>query len=78
MLTRISCQPCKLSSLWTDDPKGFLQTVCPRYRSCKARLLIDCAIDRVGPAKARPRLRAVPAALEPTVATADHSELKLV
>jgi hypothetical protein len=38
MLYRISCQNCRLSSLWTDEPEAFLASVCPRYRHCQARL----------------------------------------
>lgn len=39
MLWRVSCKSCNISSLWTDDPKGFLETVCLRYRHCEANLI---------------------------------------
>jgi hypothetical protein len=38
MLYRVSCQNCRLSSLWTDEPEAFLASVCPRYRHRQARL----------------------------------------
>lgn len=38
MLRRVSCQLCHISCLWTDDPKGFLESVCLRYRHCQAKL----------------------------------------
>ena len=39
MLCRVSCKLCHISCLWTDDPKGFLESVCLRYRHCQAKLL---------------------------------------
>ncbi len=39
MLCRVSCEACHISSLWTDDPKAFLQSVCLRYRHCQAKLM---------------------------------------
>jgi hypothetical protein len=30
-----------LRHLWTDDPEGFLDTVCPGRRHCEARLDVD-------------------------------------
>lgn len=38
MLCRVSCKACRLSSIWTDDPSSFLQTVCQRYRHCEAQI----------------------------------------
>jgi hypothetical protein len=39
MLCRVSCQSCHISCLWTDDPQGFLESVCLRYRHCQAKLI---------------------------------------
>ncbi len=39
MLCRVSCKACHISCLWTDDPKGFLESVCLRYRHCQAKLI---------------------------------------
>ncbi len=60
MLARISCQACHLSSLWTDDPKGFLQDVCPHYRSCAATLSVECLPERKPARAAKHPSRLVP------------------
>lgn len=39
MLRRIACARCRLGSLWTDEPAGFLATVCCRPGRCEAVLL---------------------------------------
>jgi len=39
MLCRVSCKLCHISCLWTDDPKGFLDSVCLRYRHCQAKVV---------------------------------------
>jgi hypothetical protein len=39
MLLRIACARCRLSSLWTDEPRCFLATVCRDPRRCEATLL---------------------------------------
>ena len=39
MLCRVSCKACHISCLWTDDPRGFLESVCLRYRHCQAKLI---------------------------------------
>ena len=39
MLCRVSCEACHISCLWTDDPQGFLESVCLRYRHCQAKLI---------------------------------------
>jgi len=39
MLCRVSCKACHISCLWTDDPKGFIDSVCLRYRHCEAQLI---------------------------------------
>jgi hypothetical protein len=41
MLYRVSCKACHLSSIWTDDPRSFLSTVCLRYRHCEAKLAAE-------------------------------------
>ena len=38
MLLRISCVPCRLGSLWTDEPEAFLATICRRPMRCQATL----------------------------------------
>ena len=39
MLLRIACVRCHLASLWTDEPRSFLATVCCDPRRCEAKLL---------------------------------------
>jgi hypothetical protein len=41
MLVRISCSRCHLASLWTDEPRWFLSSVCLHSRECRARLLAE-------------------------------------
>jgi hypothetical protein len=38
MLLRIACTRCRLASLWTDEPRCFLATVCRAPRHCEATL----------------------------------------
>jgi hypothetical protein len=38
MLFKVSCVPCRLSTLWTDDPEGFLGDTCNHPRRCEALL----------------------------------------
>jgi hypothetical protein len=38
MLFRVFCVPCRLSTLWTDDPVGFLRDTCNHPRRCEALL----------------------------------------
>jgi hypothetical protein len=38
MLFKVTCAPCRLSTRWTDDPKGFLRDVCNHPRRCEALL----------------------------------------
>ncbi len=56
MLFRVSCKTCHLSSIWTDDPQFFLQSVCLKYRHCAAKLVEE------GPARVPRRKSALPAA----------------
>ena len=39
MLVRVACSRCQLASLWTDEPRCFLATVCRDPRRCEATLL---------------------------------------
>jgi len=39
MLKRVACIRCNLTSLWTDEPRCFLATVCRDSRRCEATLL---------------------------------------
>ncbi|MGH7860461.1 MAG: hypothetical protein ACREQY_24285 [Candidatus Binatia bacterium] len=41
MLVRISCERCRLASLWTDDPRWFLETVCNGGSRCEATLVVE-------------------------------------
>ncbi len=41
MLFKVSCVPCRLSTLWTDDPEGFLSDTCNHPRRCEALLSDD-------------------------------------
>jgi hypothetical protein len=36
MLIRVACIRCQLASLWTDEPRCFLATVCRDPRRCEA------------------------------------------
>jgi hypothetical protein len=36
MLFKVTCAPCRLSTLWTDDPVGFLRDTCNHPRRCDA------------------------------------------
>jgi hypothetical protein len=38
MLCRVSCELCGLSC-WTDDPGGFITSLCERPRRCRARVV---------------------------------------
>ena len=38
MLVRVACIRCQLASLWTDEPRCFLATVCRDPRRCEATL----------------------------------------
>jgi hypothetical protein len=38
MLFKVSCVPCRLSTLWTDDPVAFLKDICNHSRRCQALL----------------------------------------
>ena len=38
MLVRVACIRCNLTSLWTDEPRCFLATVCRDSRRCEATL----------------------------------------
>jgi hypothetical protein len=55
MLCRVSCEACNLSSLWTDDPRAFLETVCSRYRRCQAKLAYEEFSAHAGPRTTRVR-----------------------
>ena len=41
MLFKVTCAPCRLSTLWTDDPVGFLSDTCNHPRRCEALLSDD-------------------------------------
>jgi hypothetical protein len=41
MLVRVSCNRCCLSSLWTDDPRWFLESVCNGGERCEATLVVE-------------------------------------
>jgi hypothetical protein len=49
MLVRVACIRCQLESLWTDEPRCFLATVCRDPRRCQATLL-----DEAFPSAAEP------------------------
>ena len=38
MLFKVTCAPCRLSTLWTDDQVGFLRDTCNHPRRCEAFL----------------------------------------
>ena len=54
MLCRVSCKACHISCLWTDDPKGFLESVCLRYRHCQAKLINEAFARPMTMDRARP------------------------
>jgi hypothetical protein len=39
MLVRVSCDRCRISCLWTDEPEAFLRSVCHQRSRCQARLM---------------------------------------
>ena len=41
MLVRVACVRCRLASLWTDEPRSLLATVCHDARHCEAILVDD-------------------------------------
>ena len=41
MLFKVTCAPCRLSTLWTDDQVGFLRDTCNHPRRCEAFLSDD-------------------------------------
>jgi hypothetical protein len=45
MLLRLSCERCRLSPLWTDDPRSFLATACGDPAQCRAKVLDEQAIE---------------------------------
>ena len=54
MLTQICCAACRLESLWTDDPKGFLRGVCSRPGNCTAMMIAEPATEARKKPKAAP------------------------
>jgi hypothetical protein len=48
MLTRVSCEHCLFSCLWTDDPKGFLSDACLKPSACEARCRMQVMGTRPG------------------------------
>jgi len=61
MLMRVACVRCRLASLWTDEPRSFLATVCHDARHCEA-ILVDEEFAAAAAARAaevtKKRLRA--------------------
>ncbi len=53
MLCRVSCKACRIFCLWTDDPRGFLKSVCLHYRDCRAKLIDEGFGERVAVRRAR-------------------------
>lgn len=51
MLTRVSCGSCRFGSLWTDDARGFLRSVCLHPERCEAKTALEGA-DAPRPAAA--------------------------
>jgi hypothetical protein len=43
MLCRVSCESCRVSPIWTDDPASFVHAVCRRPRACRARLVDEAS-----------------------------------
>ena len=59
MLVRIACRPCRIQSLWTDDPHSFLESVCHHRKACLAKLTEEGCMTPVASAK-RPAKPSVP------------------
>jgi len=53
MLMRVACVRCRLESLWTDEPRTFLATICRDPRRCEASLF-DEEFQRIAAAPAEP------------------------
>ena len=58
MLVRIACRPCRIQSLWTDDPESFLESVCHHRKGCQAQLSEEGCLQPL----ASPKRAAKPAA----------------
>lgn len=71
MLVRVSCKACHLSSIWTDDPRSFLETVCLRYRHCEAKFDEEAFASR--PLTGRPIAVTTPGRLGPRRKSASRS-----
>jgi hypothetical protein len=56
VLLRIACVPCNLASLWTDEPRWFLASVCRARRRCKAELLDEQFRGTTLPPPSEPRV----------------------
>ena len=59
MLLRVACIRCNLASLWTDEPRCFLATVCRDSRRCEA-ILLDERFHGVGWLPPSPELEESP------------------
>jgi hypothetical protein len=54
MLVRVACIRCQLESLWTDEPRCFLATVCRDPRRCQATLLDEAFPSAAGSLPMKP------------------------
>ncbi len=54
MLVRVACIRCQLASLWTDEPRCFLATVCRDPRRCEATLLDEAFVATPDSGRAQP------------------------
>ena len=54
MLVRVACVRCQLASLWTDEPRCFLATVCRDPRRCEATLLEEAFVGPTDSGRAQP------------------------
>lgn len=64
MLLRIACARCRLASLWTDEPRSFLATICREPRRCEAMLLDEEFRGTARPPCTRPAVSAAPPSAE--------------
>jgi hypothetical protein len=54
MLVRVACVRCQLASLWTDEPRCFLATVCRDPRHCEATLHDEAFVPTAECGRAQP------------------------
>jgi hypothetical protein len=75
MFVRVSCDRCRVSPAWTDDPAAILEGGCRRPADCAARCvdeqLAEVSLDAAGKRHSFLRLPPFPRSISPEVGTPD-------